>query len=196
MGRILDLSERLILVLLFAALANATIRSGAPANFLLLTTEGMSVFFILIRRQAISASTEPLDWALALGGAMLPLMVRPAPGPLVPEFVGATLMAVGVLVTIAAKLSLNRRFGLAPANRGIQGAWAYSVVRHPMYAGYIIVQVGFLLTNPSLYNLCVYLVAWSVQVARLFREERWLLTDPEYQAYAERVRFRLIPGIF
>jgi len=196
MGRILDLSERFILVLLFAALANSTIRSAHPANYLLLTTEAMSVFFVLIRRQTLDVSTAPLDWFLALGGTMLPLLVRPGAPPLIPEAIGAAMMSCGVLVTVAAKLSLNRRFGLAPANRGVQRAWAYAIVRHPMYVGYFIVQIGFLLTNPSLWNLGLYLVAWSIQVARLLREERWLMTDPAYQAYSQAVRFRLLPGIF
>ena len=196
MGRILDLSERIILVLLFVALLSANLRSGHPANLLLVATEFMSVFFVLIRRRALSVSTHAVDWVLALGGTMLPLMVRPGGQPLVVDAVSATLMSAGALVALAAKLSLNRRFGLAPANRGVQRAWAYSIVRHPMYAGYIVVQLGFILANPTPRNLAIYAIAWSVQVARIVREERWLMSDPEYQAYAATVRFRLVPGVF
>jgi len=196
MARILDLAERIILVLLFAAFANATLRAGHVANLLLLITEGMSVFFILFRRRAFSVSTEPVDWALALGGSMLPLLVRPGAAAIAPEVVTTALMSLGALITVLAKLSLNRRFGMAPANRGVQAGWAYSIVRHPMYAGYVLVQLGFLLSNPSLWNLCLYLACWSVQLGRVFREERWLLTDPDYQTYAAKVRYRLVPGIF
>jgi hypothetical protein len=77
----------------------------------------MSVFFVLIRRKALDVSTLPVDWALALGGAMLPLLVRPGGTPLAPQIVGTVVMSIGALITIVAKLSLNRRFGLAPANR-------------------------------------------------------------------------------
>lgn len=196
MGRILDLSERIILVLLFAAFANSALRSPQHANLLLILTEGMSVFFVIFRRQTLDVSTAPLDWALALMGTMLPLLVRPHGQPLIPGYICAVIMGVGALITIAAKLSLNRRFGIAPANRGVQRAWAYAIVRHPMYAGYIVVQCGFLLLNPTVWNLGLYVTAWSIQVGRILREERWLSSDPDYRAYAEAVRFRLIPGLF
>lgn len=196
MGRILDLSERIILVLLFAAFANSALRSPQHANLLLILTEGMSVFFVIFRRQTLDVSTAPLDWALALMGTMLPLLVRPHGQPLIPGYICAVIMGVGALITIAAKLSLNRRFGIAPANRGVQRAWAYAIVRHPMYAGYIVVQCGFLLLNPTVWNLALYVTAWSIQVGRILREERWLSSDPDYRAYAEAVRFRLIPGLF
>lgn len=184
------------MTLLFVAFANSALRSPERANLLLLVTEGMSVFFVIFRRRTVDVSTLPIDWALALGGTMLPLLVRPATPPLAPEWLSASIMAIGSVIAMAAKLSLNRRFGVAPANRGVQRAWAYSIVRHPMYAGYIVVQLGFLLLNPSLWNVVVYVVAWGIQVARILREERWLSADPEYRVYVENVRFRLVPGLF
>lgn len=196
MGRILDISERIILVLLFAAFAWANWRSEHLANLLVLATEAMTVFFILIRRQAFSISAQPVDWLLALGGTMLPLFARPGGQSFAPEVVGIVAMIGGAVVSAAAKLSLNRRFGIAPANRGVQRNWAYSIVRHPMYVGYFVAQFGYLLINPSLWNIGLYLAAWGLQFGRILREERWLLTDPEYQAYAASVRFRLVPGVF
>ncbi len=184
------------MILLFAAFASPALHSPERANLLLLLTEGMSVVFVIFRRRTIDVSTAPLDWALALLGTMAPLLARPHAGPLVPEAVGAAIMALGAIIATAAKLSLNRRFGIAPANRGVQRGWAYAIVRHPMYAGYIVVQLGFILLNPSLWNLAVYGVAWTVQVGRILREERWLSSDPDYRAYAETVRFRLVPGLF
>jgi hypothetical protein len=35
-----------------------------------------------------------------------------------------------------------------------------------------------------------------VQIARLLREEQLLKTDPAYRAFATRVRYRLLPGVF
>jgi protein-S-isoprenylcysteine O-methyltransferase Ste14 len=65
-----------------------------------------------------------------------------------------------------------------------------------MYAGYILSHAGYLLLAPSLRNLIVYLVVWSLLAARIFAEERILSRDPDYGRYANRVRFRLIPFIF
>jgi protein-S-isoprenylcysteine O-methyltransferase Ste14 len=45
-------------------------------------------------------------------------------------------------------------------------------------------------------NAILYLAALAIQIARLKREERILMLDPAYQAYAARVRYRLLPGLF
>jgi len=182
--------------LLFAAFANANFHNPHSISLLLVATEAMSVFFVIFRKRTTDVSAIPADWFFALAGTMLPLLVRPGGVSVVPGPASAALMILGALITIAAKLSLNKRFGLAPANRGVQGGWAYSVVRHPMYAGYFLVQLGFLLANVTLWNAGLYLLAWGVQVARMMREEKWLMADPTYGAYAAKVRYRVVPGVF
>jgi protein-S-isoprenylcysteine O-methyltransferase Ste14 len=106
------------------------------------------------------------------------------------------LMAGGFLLQVAAKLTLRRSFGVVAANRGVKASGPYRLVRHPMYAGYILTQLGFLLAAPVLWNLLVYAVLWSFQVLRIRAEERVLRQDPAYQALAGQVRWRLIPGLY
>jgi protein-S-isoprenylcysteine O-methyltransferase Ste14 len=65
-----------------------------------------------------------------------------------------------------------------------------------MYFGYLLVHVGFLLLNPSLWNVTVYVLAYALQVPRLLVEERLLARDQAYAQYQRQVRFRLIPGVF
>jgi protein-S-isoprenylcysteine O-methyltransferase Ste14 len=36
----------------------------------------------------------------------------------------------------------------------------------------------------------------TVQVIRIFREERLLMQDAGYRVFAARVRYRLLPGVF
>ena len=72
----------------------------------------------------------------------------------------------------------------------------YALVRHPMYAGYFVAHIGFLLAFPSLWNLAVYAGGLLVQVARLLREEHLLNTSEKYRAFCQRVRYRLVPGVF
>ncbi|MGH9550333.1 MAG: methyltransferase family protein [Terriglobales bacterium] len=105
-------------------------------------------------------------------------------------------MLLGVYVQISAKVILGRSFGLIAANRGIKIAGPYRIVRHPIYAGYIITHVGFLLGFPSLWNVGLYSTQLLVQVARLLREEHLLKRDSSYRAYAANVRYRLFPMIF
>jgi protein-S-isoprenylcysteine O-methyltransferase Ste14 len=195
MLKILDLCERFAAVMMFATFCAATLHSHHWQNLLILVSEVLTIAFILTRRSTDAVSQKPLDWALAFAGTMAPWLVRPGTEPL-SQSAGVALLVIGTAVAIAAKLSLNRSFGLAPANRGVKRRGAYVFVRHPMYLGYFIAQAGFLLLNPTLQNLAAYAFAWAIQIARLLREEAWLSADPEYRAYADHVRFRLIPGAF
>lgn len=192
---ILDWGERAILLLMFGMFVIANIQSGDAYNYILIVAEALTAFFVLTRRKAFSITEKPLDWFLGLAGTFFPLLVRPG-GEALLGWPAALLMIVGTVISICAKFSLNRRFGIAPANRGVQANWAYAVIRHPMYAGYVLAQIGFLLHNPTLNNVVIYAIAWGLQLARIQREENHLLQDDAYRTYAQRVRFRLVPGVY
>lgn len=175
-------------------LAAAAINAQA---ILLVVSETLGVALILSRRPSRLVSTRPLDWALSLGAVILPLLVAPATGGTPsPSDVATALMLVGLIVQIGAKLSLWRSFGVVPANHGVKTGGLYRIVRHPMYAGYAITHIGFILGFPLLHNAVLYLATFALQLARLLREEAILRQDPAYRSYAERVRFRLVPGLF
>jgi protein-S-isoprenylcysteine O-methyltransferase Ste14 len=193
---VMDWGERLVLVALFLLFAAVNLRAGDPIDTLIVVGEAATAYFVLTRRRAISITERPMDWLLAFAGTLMPLLSRPGGAPLIIAPVAVTLLMLGTLTALAAKLSLNRRFGIAPANRGVQDGWAYSLVRHPMYLGYIIAQIGYLLYNPSLRNLAVYGLAWACQFARIVCEERHLMQDAAYRDYASQVRRRLIPGVY
>jgi protein-S-isoprenylcysteine O-methyltransferase Ste14 len=115
---------------------------------------------------------------------------------LVPETVAAGLQIAGIVIQTSAKLSLRRSFGILPANRGVVVSGPYRFLRHPIYFGYGVNQLGFLLSNFGVQNLVVLVLLWSSQVFRVVREERVLIKDAKYREYAARVRYRFIPGIF
>jgi protein-S-isoprenylcysteine O-methyltransferase Ste14 len=194
--RLVDLTERGVFVLALAAFYYANIRSNDPINLIVLANNAITVLFILFRRRTAAVSLNPVDWGLAWIGTLLPLLMRPGGEPLVPREIIVVLAIEGMIIQFAAKLSLNRRFGIGPANRGIQARWAYRFVRHPMYLGYMLTQLGYLLLHPTLYNLCLSGITTGCQIGRILREESFLLSDPAYRLYAERVRFRLVPLVF
>jgi protein-S-isoprenylcysteine O-methyltransferase Ste14 len=164
---------------------------------LLIVSELLSVILILARRPSPSLSSYPFDWALCFLAITLPLLVVPAPaGGLMPPEVATALMLAGLMIQITAKLALWRSFGIVPANRGIKASGPYRLLRHPMYAGYMVTHVGFLLGFPSLHNALVYGAAIVMQVGRLLREESLLSRDPAYRVYAGQVKYRLIPGLY
>ena len=115
---------------------------------------------------------------------------------IVPYRYGQYIQIAGILLQIAAKVTIGRRFGLLPANRGVVTAGPYRWVRHPMYLGYFLNHAGFLLCTFSWHNAVVLAVLYVFVIFRLFKEEEFLRQDPAYQAYAARVRYRWLPGVF
>jgi protein-S-isoprenylcysteine O-methyltransferase Ste14 len=198
----LDLFERAVVLsfyaFLFSNMLPAFLANGDPADLIVLLSEGMVVFFILIRRTTSAVSFRLLDWSVALGGTAAALLVKPTldGGSVVPIAFSALLMLAGLVLQVSAKLFLNRRFGLVAANRGVMIAGPYRLVRHPMYAGYLLTFVGFWLANPSLWNFAIYLIAISALLYRVQAEEKILGRDPAYREFAVAVPYRLVPRVF
>lgn len=196
--RVMDLGERVLCLLLFAPFCLRLAHSLAirPWDGLVLLSEGLVVVFVVFRRRPQMVSTRPVDWLFAMVGTAGPMLVTAGGRPFAPPSLGAALMVSGLLISIWAKLTLRRSFGLTAANRGVVHAGPYSFVRHPMYAGYILVDCGFLLVNPLAWNAGVYLITIVTLVARVLAEEKVLARDPAYAAFMERTRYRLAPGLF
>ena len=123
--------------------------------------------------------------------------MRPAAvPPWAPAGICAGLMLVGLIFQVIAKLTLRLSFGMAPANRGLKIAGPYRIVRHPIYASYLIGQVGFFLLNPTLWNAAVYSIGLAVQILRIEAEERLLAHDSGFAAFRAQTRFKLVPGLY
>jgi len=73
----------------------------------------------------------------------------------------------------------------------------YGVVRHPMYLGASLMYVGGPLLLGSVCGVIVGISLVLLLVLRTFGEEKLLADDLEgYQEYRDRVRSRLLPGIW
>ncbi|KKB79763.1 hypothetical protein VW35_04445 [Devosia soli] len=197
---VLDIVERAVLAVMFSFFAWGLLRSfldtGNFLSLMLLVSEGAVVVFVLIRRPTGEISIRPIDWAIAFIGTALPLFAKPDGEPLVAPLFCAIVMLFGISLQLAAKLTLRRSFGVVAANRGVKVSGPYRFVRHPMYAGYVLTHIGFLLANPAFANLAVYVAAFGCQLARILAEENILSRDPAYRDFAQSVRYRLLPGIF
>jgi len=73
----------------------------------------------------------------------------------------------------------------------------YALVRHPMYAGALVLLAGIPLGLGSFWGLLVLAPFTAVIAWRLLDEEAFLLQQlPGYAAYRNKVRFRLIPFVW
>ena len=73
----------------------------------------------------------------------------------------------------------------------------YGFVRHPMYLGASLWFVGGALLLGSVCGLLVGLATVGLIILRIFGEEKLLARDLEgYQAYREKVRYRLVPRVW
>ena len=195
----LDRFEQMAIIILWVLLARRVFTATNPLAPLILVGETAVVIFVLLRRPTEAISLRLSDWLLAITATFMPLLIIPADTPpalhaLIPLGVG--LAVVGNAVQLAAKLFLRRSFGIAPANRGIKTGGIYRIVRHPMYAGYLLMHIGILILMPTAHNFIIYAISWSAQIPRLLAEERLLRDDPVYPGLMAETRWRLIPGIF
>lgn len=171
--------------------------TGHITGLLLLASELLVVVLTIIRRPASEVDRTWQARAIAGLSILGPPLVRPiANAQLVPDIYTAALSMCGLAFLIGGKLSLGRSFGLMPANRGIVCSGVYRVVRHPIYAGYLITHLGFLAAHPSARNIVLLVLADAALMVRAMYEERTLVHDASYSEYCSRVRWRVLPGLF
>jgi protein-S-isoprenylcysteine O-methyltransferase Ste14 len=185
-----------VVVVFFGLLALACYRKyhdTGSINWLgLLIVNSVCVAMYIARRDASSISQAPLLWLLAFAGTCVTLLLRPT-APSMPFGVGDIVQLVGIVAIVASMLSLRRSYGIVPANRGIRTGGLYNFVRHPLYASELVWMLGFVIANPSGWNIGLWLCDCVFQFSRACAEERFLSVDPIYSQYRTRVKYRLIP---
>jgi len=121
--------------------------------------------------------------------------------PLWLNVLGLFLIALGYAFAVWALVE-NRFFSSVvriQSDRGhvVCDSGPYRIVRHPGYAGNILPLPGIVLALSSLWTLIPAVVALVIAVIRTALEDRTLQEElPGYKEYAQRVRYRLFPGIY
>lgn len=199
--RLVDLLARTVvgaLFLLFSMkMLEDFLQTQRITGLLLLVSESLVVVLTVLRRRAYLVDTSAAALtitAIALVGPPL-LRTGDAPG-LLPDALTALVSGAAVCFVIVGKITLGRSFGIVPANRGVVDKGPYLLVRHPIYAGYLVSHLAFLAAYPSSWNIAVVIIADSALVWRALFEERLLRQDERYQAYCGRVGWHLVPGLF
>ena len=199
--RFRDLLARVLVGVLFLFLSinllQEFLRTGHLTGLLLLVSEALVVVLTVMRRRAKAVDRSVAAAIVTIISVAGPSLVRAsAAGALLPDVATAVLSFAGLCLVIAGKVVLGRSFGLVPANRGVVASGPYLLVRHPIYSGYLITHIGFLLAHPSVWNIVLLGVADAALIVRALYEERILVRDERYREYCGRVGWHLVPGVF
>jgi protein-S-isoprenylcysteine O-methyltransferase Ste14 len=73
----------------------------------------------------------------------------------------------------------------------------YSMVRHPMYSGALLLLLSTPIALDSCWALLTFIPMCAIIIARLLHEERFLKKNlAGYASYCLKVKWRLFPGLF
>jgi len=199
--RLADVAARAAIIVLFSMMAVRFgadfLKTGRLTGLLLLVSEMLVVVLTVLRRSAAAVDRSVRARLLTALSMLAPPLLQPGQvSPLLPQMATVALSVVGLAIVIAGKMTLGRSFGLMPANRGVVSSGVYRVVRHPIYLGYLITHVAFLLATPSAWNIAALLAADAALLLRAVCEEQTLSRDSQYRAYQQVVRWRVCPGLF
>jgi protein-S-isoprenylcysteine O-methyltransferase Ste14 len=158
----------------------------------------VAVLFVVRRPVEATPALGDLARALpsvVLGALALALAARvPAWPP------GAVAMvALGASVSIASLAWLGRSFAVLPIAGGARALVTrgpYALVRHPAYAGELLMIGGGAAAAWTATAALVAALAAAAFVVRVRAEERRLGESEEYRAYARAVRWRWVPGVW
>jgi len=135
-----------------------------------------------------------IEFMLRAAGLLQPFIGKPRAFP--PTITtGLLVFAAGTALSAMAARQLRDAWGRDPSRLCTSGL--YSVLRHPMYAGYLIQGVGCALMLGAVWSWGLYGLAVPLIFVRIVVEDRELAgTFPAtFPAYRERVK-RLVPFIF
>jgi protein-S-isoprenylcysteine O-methyltransferase Ste14 len=186
-----------LFVLLSVNIWKDYVKTGRFTGLLFLAAESLVVVLMIVRRRTKIVDRSLPTAVLTTISLLGPPLMRTNEGlSLVPDLMTAIVTTVGVTIVIISKVTIGRSFGIAPANRGVVARGPYNIVRHPIYAGYLLTHAAALVAYPSTWNIVVIVGGDIALVLRALAEERVLSADRAYQDYCGRVAWHLVPGVF
>ncbi len=184
-------------VLFGQASLNFYLHTHSLVGGLFVIEQAWFVIAFLTRRPPREVGHRLPNWLAATGGTFGGLLLRPNAAH-VPWSVkaGFILQLAGLVIVIMSLLALGRSIGFLAADRGVKTKGPYAVIRHPVYASYLLIGSGYVLQSVSVRNIAIFAFVTACNVFRALAEERVLAESETYRAYQQRVRWRLVPYLW
>ncbi len=149
--------------------------------------------------QKIIISFALLAWIALLVCSGLNHRFGWSPVPVALVVLGNALVVLGFLLDFVV-LKVNRYGGSTVevvAGQTVITTGPYAVIRHPMYAGVLVMTLGIPLALAFWWGLGVVVLITPVLMWRILDEEKLLERElPGYVDYEQKVRYRLVPYLW
>jgi protein-S-isoprenylcysteine O-methyltransferase Ste14 len=167
-------------------------------EFLRLVYSVAASLFFLIRVRPSFVSMNPVHWAVALITSFSAhFFIREGTNNnSILLFMADTFVISSIFLGVATVFVLGRSFGLFPALRQVKTKYVYRIIRHPMYLGAIFFKLGYVLKNPSIFNILLLMVIIVLYDKRARYEEDIMSHNNSYVEYLQQVKYRFIPGVY
>ncbi len=111
-------------------------------------------------------------------------------------FTADGLVLFAIFLGIATAFILGRSYDFLPALRYVKTQYLYQIIRHPMYLSSIVIKFGYVLKNPSIYNILLLAVIIILYDKRARYEEDIMSHSNSYMDYLQQVKYRFVPGVY
>ncbi len=165
-----------VIMFIFALIAAYRWHTSGLIFFALLVVRDLTASWFLISRKPRKEKNDSrLSEVLAYVSSSCPFIYLNSMHSL-PQagLVSSILAIIGFAISTLALFDLGGSFGVSPANRGVVRTGLYRYVRHPMYSGYAISELGFVFLNPV--NLIIYCISIVFYLLRAKLESKILKT--------------------
>ncbi|MDT5219224.1 MAG: hypothetical protein QOF15_1329 [Mycobacterium sp.] len=107
------------------------------------------------------------------------------------------MVGIGIAMLVVVQNSYAAATVTVEADQPVISSGLYGLVRHPMYAGDVILMLGIPLALGSYWGLVMVIPGILVLVFRILDEERTLVAELDgYRDYTQRVHYRLLPYVW
>lgn len=139
--------------------------------FLLLVLRDFAAGYFFFKRRPSTTPRSMLFSILAYVSSAIPLLYFGSSIVSRWQLLASDLLSIlGFLLVVLATVELGPSIGISPASRGHIRSGIYKYIKHPMYAGYILSEIGLSLINP--FNTIFLLVSTTLYYFRAKAEER------------------------